>query len=59
VKAERGRMSQTLMKSERDLGAMLTLNLVKDHKLRYLKMDLDCLMDKDQCPQVILIIQKT
>jgi hypothetical protein len=38
---ERGRMSQTLMKSERDLGAMLTFEpRKKDHKLRYLKMDL-------------------
>lgn len=38
---ERGRMSQTLMKSERDLGAMLTLEpRKKDHKLRYLKMDI-------------------
>lgn len=37
---ERGRMSQTLMKSERDLGAMLTFEpRKKDHKLRYLKMD--------------------
>ncbi|NCU02827.1 MAG: porin [Chitinophagaceae bacterium] len=38
---ERGRMSQTLMKSERDLGAMITFEpRKKDHKLRYLKMDL-------------------
>jgi hypothetical protein len=38
---ERGRMSQTLMKSERDLGAMLTFEpRKKDHKLRFLKMDL-------------------
>ncbi len=38
---ERGRMSQTLMKSERDLGAMLTFEpRKKNHKLRYLKMDL-------------------
>ncbi|MFY7840635.1 MAG: porin [Lacibacter sp.] len=38
---ERGRMSQTLMKSERDLGAMITFEQrKKDAKLRYLKMDL-------------------
>lgn len=38
---ERGRMSQTLMKSERDLGAMLTFEpRKKDHKLRFLKMDI-------------------
>lgn len=38
---ERGRMSQLLMKSERDLGAMLTFEpRKKDAKLRYLKMDL-------------------
>jgi len=38
---ERGRMSQTLMKSERDLGAMVTFEpRKKDHKLRYFKMDL-------------------
>lgn len=38
---ERGRMSQTLMKSERDLGAMVTFEQrKKDAKLRYLKMDL-------------------
>lgn len=38
---ERGRMSQTLMKSERDLGGMITFEpRKKDAKLRYLKMDL-------------------
>jgi hypothetical protein len=38
---ERGRMSQLLMKSERDLGAMVTFEpRKKDHKLRYFKMDL-------------------
>jgi len=38
---ERGRMSQILMKSERDLGAMLTFEpRKKDAKFRYLKMDL-------------------
>lgn len=38
---ERGRMSQTLMKSERDLGAMLTFEpRKKDHKLRYFKIDM-------------------
>ncbi len=38
---ERGRMSQTLMKSERDLGAMITFEPRKrDAKLRYLKMDI-------------------
>lgn len=37
---ERGRMSQTLMKSERDLGAMVSFDSRrKDHKLRYLKVD--------------------
>jgi hypothetical protein len=37
---ERGRMSQILMKGERDLGAMLTFEpRKKDHKLRYLKLD--------------------
>lgn len=38
---ERGRMSQLLMKSERDLGAMVTFEpRKKDHKLRFFKMDL-------------------
>lgn len=38
---ERGRMSQTLVKSERDLGAMISFDSRrKDHKLRYLKVDL-------------------
>ncbi len=38
---ERGRMSQILMKSERDLGAMVTFEpRKKDAKLRFLKMDL-------------------
>lgn len=38
---ERGRMSQSLMKSERDLGAMLTLDArKKDSKLKYLKADI-------------------
>jgi hypothetical protein len=38
---ERGRMSQLLMKSERDLGAMLTFEpRKKDHQLRHFKMDL-------------------
>lgn len=38
---ERGRMSQILMKSERDLGAMLTFEpRKKEAKLKYLKMDL-------------------
>jgi len=37
---ERGRMSQILMKSERDLGAMISLNpRKKDHPLRWLKVD--------------------
>ncbi len=37
---ERGRMSQTLMKSERDLGAMISLDARKDkHPLRHLKID--------------------
>ncbi len=37
---ERGRMSQTLMKSERDLGAMLSLDpRKKDSKIKYLKVD--------------------
>ncbi len=37
---ERGRMSQILMKSERDLGAMLSFEpRKKEHKLRYFKMD--------------------
>jgi hypothetical protein len=37
---ERGRMSQTLMKSERDLGAMITLDSRrKDNRLKYLKAD--------------------
>jgi hypothetical protein len=38
---ERGRMSQLLMKSERDLGAMLSLDArKKDSKLKYLKADI-------------------
>lgn len=38
---ERGRMSQTLMKSERDLGAMVSLDSRrKDKKFKYLKTDL-------------------
>ncbi len=37
---ERGRMSQLLMKSERDLGAILTLDSrKKNHSLKYLKVD--------------------
>ena len=37
---ERGRMSQILMKTERDLGAMLSFSpRVKNHPLRYLKVD--------------------
>ncbi len=37
---ERGRMSQTLMKSERDLGAMLSFDVRKTkHPLKYLKID--------------------
>lgn len=37
---ERGRMSQTLMKSERDLGAMVSLDSRrKDNTLKYLKAD--------------------
>lgn len=38
---ERGRMSQILMKSERDLGAMVSFDVRKKaHRLKYLKMDL-------------------
>jgi len=38
---ERGRMSQTLMKTERDLGAMLTYEPRKpDAKLKYLRIDI-------------------
>lgn len=38
---ERGRMSQTLMKTERDLGAMISFYpRRKDHPLRYFKLDL-------------------
>lgn len=38
---ERGRMSQTFMKSERDLGAMVSLDSRrKDNKLKYLKADI-------------------
>jgi hypothetical protein len=37
---ERGRMSQLLMRTERDLGAMLTFEpRRKDHPLRFLKID--------------------
>lgn len=37
---ERGRMSQILMKTERDLGAMVSFEpRQKDHPLRYLKLD--------------------
>lgn len=38
---ERGRMSQILMKTERDLGAMVSFApRVKNHPLRYLKLDI-------------------
>ncbi|MBP6024763.1 porin [Ferruginibacter sp.] len=38
---ERGRMNQTLMKSERDLGAMISLDSRrKDNKLKYLRADI-------------------
>lgn len=38
---ERGRMSQTLMKTERDMGAMLSFEpRIKNHTLKYLKIDL-------------------
>lgn len=38
---ERGRMSQTLMKSERDLGAMVSLDSRrKDNTLKYLRFDI-------------------
>ncbi len=38
---ERGRMSQTLMRSERDVGAMITLDSRrKDNTLKYLKADI-------------------
>lgn len=38
---ERGRMNQTLMKSERDLGVMLTLDSRrKDNLLKYIKADI-------------------
>jgi len=38
---ERGRMSQILMKGERDLGAMVSFDVRKKaHRLKYLKMDL-------------------
>ncbi|NLR78476.1 porin [Chitinophaga eiseniae] len=38
---ERGRMSQILMKTERDLGAMISFEpRRKDHPLRFLKIDL-------------------
>lgn len=37
---ERGRMSQVLMRSERDLGAMVSFDArKKNHKLRYLRID--------------------
>lgn len=37
---ERGRMSQTLMKSERDLGAMVSFDVRRDkHPLKYIKID--------------------
>lgn len=37
---ERGRMSQILMKTERDLGAMISFDpRKKDHPLKYLKID--------------------
>lgn len=37
---ERGRMSQILMKTERDMGAMISFEpRKKDHPLRYLKID--------------------
>lgn len=37
---ERGRMNQTLMKSERDLGAMISLDVRKEkHLLKYIRFD--------------------
>ena len=36
---ERGRMSQTLFPSERDIGAMLTVQLPTKHKLHFIKWD--------------------
>lgn len=36
---ERGRMSQLLMKTERDLGAMISFEPRKNHPLKYLKID--------------------
>ena len=37
---ERGRMSQTLMRAERDLGAMISFEpRIKDHPLKFLKID--------------------
>jgi hypothetical protein len=36
---ERGRMSQILMRNERDLGAMISFEPRRDHPLRYLKVD--------------------
>ena len=51
---ERGRMSQLLMKSERDLGAMISLDSRrKDNLLKYMKADIGILM-----PPVISTIQK-
>lgn len=36
---ERGRMSQILMKTERDLGVMISFEPRKEHALKYLKID--------------------
>lgn len=36
---ERGRMSQTIFRDERELGAMLTFQLPKESKLHFLKID--------------------
>jgi hypothetical protein len=52
---ERGRMSQILMRTERDLGAMISFEpRKKDHPLRYLKIDAGFFNG-----QVIMIATKT
>lgn len=56
---ERGRMSQILMKTERDLGAMITFEpRNKNNKLNFLKADLVFLMARDYLPPQTTIATK-
>ena len=56
---ERGRMSQTLMPGERDLGVMFSFEpQKKDHKLYHLKLDGGFFNGRDNRGQPILIVTK-